>query len=233
MQALYQLSCQIFLSGHIYMPERQNLGLSECQDRPMVGKRIRVKSMRPPLPLAATRAAAIAAVTLISACGSYNGSWPRLGPTAQDAASVMESAEETATSAAAQSANTAQPGDTAATQTIRTRLAQVAASFADTQDRAQRQRRAVINALDKAGSITGSSWSLAQLELSRLNQIDAELISLREEAAGIAGDLAALSAKGLPVTALVGQTGTLINTISQEISSVEKTRDSARATLAT
>lgn len=189
--------------------------------------------MRPPLPLGAIRAAAIAAVTLISACGSYNGSWPRLGPTAQDAAAVMEAAVEPAADTTAQTANAAQPGDTAATQAIRTRLARVAASFADTQDRAQSQRRAVVKALDKAGSITGSSWSLAQLELSRLNQIDAELISLREETAGIAGDLAALSAKGLPVSALVGQTGTLINTISQEISSVEKTRDSARATLAT
>lgn len=189
--------------------------------------------MRPPLPLAATRAAAIAVVTmLLGACGSYNGSWPRLGPTAQDAESVMESGIQPAASAAPQNAATTQPGDTPATQAIRGRLAQVAASFADTQSRAQRQRRAVLSALDKAGSITGSNWSLAQLELSRLNQIDAELIALREETAGIAGDLAALSAQGQGVNALVSQTGTLINTISQEISSVEKTRDSARATLA-
>lgn len=171
------------------------------------------------------------ALATLSACGSYTGSWPRLGPTTQEARETMEQRVEPSASAQAQ-ASTLDPADTQATRTIRTRLAQVTTAFAETKERASLQRKAVVSALDKAGSITGSSWSLAQLELSRLNQIDADLATLRVEAAGIAGDLAALSASGLPVGSLVSQTGTLINTISQEITSVEKTRDSARVTLA-
>lgn len=173
----------------------------------------------------------IALAAALSACSSYNGTWPRLGPSAQDAQPTME--ESTQTSSAPEAAQTTVPAaQTSETQSIRSRIAQAAVNFEDAKRRATLQRRAVSAALDKADSVTGSSWSLAQLELSRLNQIDSELVSLRADTSAIAGDVAALSARGITVTGLLSQTGTLINKINQALVENKETKSKARGTLA-
>jgi len=173
----------------------------------------------------------ISAGLLVSGCGSYNASWPKLGPRDAAAAGTME---QDIQPAAAQTQNAASPIGEAAvlTDNIRTRLGQATATFADTQRRAVKQRQSLQKALRSVASVNSSSWSTAQMELSRLNEIDVELIELRREASGIAGDVAALHATGLPVDDLVDQTGSLINIIKIEIEQVTQVRDSARATLA-
>lgn len=172
---------------------------------------------------------ALLALCMLGACSNYSGSWPQLGPSAQDVQPSMDND----VAAAAVPARAPSVVDETAMQDLVTRLSQVTVSFADARERAKNQRSAVLKAVDRAGSETGSSWSRAQLELSRLNQIDAELAELRDDASGIAGDLAAMSARGMPVDEEVGMTGTLINKISKTLQEIAATRTRARSSLMT
>ncbi|MEM6684104.1 MAG: hypothetical protein AAF607_17855, partial [Pseudomonadota bacterium] len=150
-----------------------------------------------------------------------------LGPTSDTAAASIERQIEPA----ATKPRPAAPSAAIPTELV-SRLSQTTLNFAETRRRAQRQRSMLKTALMDVGSMTGSNWSTAQLQLSRLNEIDVELGVLRDDAASIAGDLAALRARGLPVDALVDETGTLINIIRSEMDQVAQIRNSARATLA-
>ncbi|MEM7569533.1 MAG: hypothetical protein AAF337_07045 [Pseudomonadota bacterium] len=112
--------------------------------------------------------------------------------------------------------------------TINAELAQVAANYADLRQRVTLQIRSVSAALSKAGDRAGSGWSLAQLELSRLSQIETQLRAARSDAAGVAANLASFSAKGLDVSQTVARTGTLINNIDSALEDADTARQSAR-----
>lgn len=185
--------------------------------------------MRRNLPPTPRFTAAIAVLSLLGACSNYTGEWPQLGPTAQEARPAMDDGVEVAQVATQETSDI----DAAAMQDLTARLSQVTVNYADAQARAQTQRRAVYKAVDSAGGVTGTNWSRAQLELSRLNQIDAELKELREDASGIAGDLAAMSARGMPADEQVGMTGTLINKITKTLQDIAETRARARTSLTT
>lgn len=164
---------------------------------------------------------------LLSSCGSYKGTWPRLGPTVSDAdAATGPSDGLTVPSLSPQAGVSPETADKL--DTITARLAKAAANYQDLEERLTLQMRSVSAAVSKVGDRTGSGWSLAQLELSRMNQIESDLRTVRSEAAGVAADLASFSAKGLEVSAPVAQTGTLINAIDIALADADTVRQKAR-----
>ncbi|MEO0411687.1 MAG: hypothetical protein AAF221_07620 [Pseudomonadota bacterium] len=165
--------------------------------------------------------------TALASCGNYTGSWPKLGPTTRDASAAVTTADTMAAPVVALD-GVLGPEARGTLDAINTRLALVATSYTDLERRATMQMRSVSAAMSKVGDRASTGWSLAQLELSRLSQIETELRTVRSDAAGVAADLASFSAKGLDVSQSVAQTGTLINAIDTVLVEADDVRQMAR-----
>ena len=107
---------------------------------------------------------------------------------------------------------TASPGDPAPVAVAASRTVDAAREFAEVEARWQRQR-GVTEAAVAAGrgaAPSSAAWAKAQLELTRLERIGAEIADLRDRADAIAGDLAQAAARGSDVAAALAATGSLI-----------------------
>lgn len=164
---------------------------------------------------------------LLASCGNYKGTWPKLGPTMGDTSSAAASADAMAAPVVALD-GVLGPEARGTLEAINTRLSLVATNYADLEERLTLQMRSVSAAMSKVGDRASSGWSLAQLELSRLSQIETELRTVRTDAAGVAADLASFSAKGLDVSQSVARTGTLINAIDAAMLEADGVRQMAR-----
>ncbi|MGD1956237.1 MAG: hypothetical protein ACFBZ9_13585 [Sphingomonadales bacterium] len=173
---------------------------------------------------------ALATALVLSGCSGYRGTWPELGPTLADAGMVRSDTELTAISDMPSITPNAETAGTL--QAVDSRLAQLTVDYAELEGRLTRQMRSVTAALGKVGERSGSGWSLAQLELSRLSQVEGEVRSVRGDVANIAADLASFSARGLKVDQPVARTGSLINQIDTLLATAAASRTDARERLA-
>jgi uncharacterized protein (UPF0335 family) len=79
----------------------------------------------------------------------------------------------------------------------------------------QKQREATRGAVAAAGNAAASSqpWARAQLELTRLERLGAELSDLRDRLNAVAGELAVASAQGSDVKTVLDRAGALISRV--------------------
>jgi hypothetical protein len=106
----------------------------------------------------------------------------------------------------------APPGDAAPVAVAAGRTAAAAREFNEVEARWQRQRGVTEAAVTAARGAAPSSqaWAKAQLELTRLERIGAEIAELRDRTDAIAGDLAQAATQGSDVQAALAATGAVI-----------------------
>lgn len=137
-----------------------------------------------------------------------DGEWPSLARRPGEIESGSRAAPPTATPPEA----AAPSGDAAPVAVAAGRTAAAAREFDEVAERWQRQRGATEAAVTAARGAAPSSqaWAKAQLELTRLERIGAEIAELRDRTDAIAGDLAQAATQGSDVQAALAATGALI-----------------------
>lgn len=169
---------------------------------------------------------------VLSGCATApGGDWPSLaqrpGETTAGALAAQAPAAGTSTPAPAPSVNSA------VVAIANTRLGEVERDLVTVTKRWQQQRGATQAAVSAARGSKPSSepWSKAQLELSRMEKIGAELSELRERLDAIAGDLAAGAAGGSDVSTPLTATGRLIDRVEALRAEHGQAFDAARKSL--
>lgn len=148
---------------------------------------------------------------LLAATGcaaTADGQWPSLARRPGE----IESGTRAAEPAQASTSPPAPAGDPAPVAVAAGRTADAAREFGEVDARWQRQRAATEAAVTAARGAAPSSaaWAKAQLELTRLERIGAEIGELRDRTDAIAGDLAQAATQGSDVAAALQATGALI-----------------------
>ena len=139
------------------------------------------------------------------------GEWPSLARRPGE----IESGARAAPAAEPPAETSAPAGDPAPDAVAAGRTADAAREFDEVRARWERQRTATEAAVAAARGTTPSSqaWAKAQLELTRLERIGAEMSDLRDRADAIAGDLAQAATQGTDVRAALEAVGALIGRI--------------------
>jgi hypothetical protein len=147
------------------------------------------------------------ALATVTGCASGGTDWPSLSrPAERQAAAQTPAAAPPADSPAADSQEAAG---------IAARLAQDQRALDVAQQRWTTQRSAFeATAAAARGAATGSeAWSIAQRDLTRLNQVGASYGEILDSVEIATADLAVLAANGQPVQAALAQAGSLIKAL--------------------
>ena len=137
-----------------------------------------------------------------------DGQWPSLARRPGEVESGVRAAPGPPAPAVAE----APTGDAAPVAVAAGRTAAAAREFTEVEARWQRQRTTTEAAVAAARGATPSSapWAKAQLELTRLERLGAEIAELRDRTDAIAGDLAQAAAQNSDVAAALAATGAQI-----------------------
>lgn len=151
-------------------------------------------------------------LTTAGCAATADGEWPSLARRPGEIESGTRAAPPLQAAAPETTVPEAPAGDAAPVAVAAGRTAAAAREFDEVEARWQSQRGATEAAVSAARGAAPSSqaWSKAQLELTRLERIGAEIAELRDRTDTIAGDLAQAAAQGSDVQAALAATGTLI-----------------------
>ena len=172
--------------------------------------------------------AALAVLLSLAAC-SAGGDWPSLARRPGESAPLPEAAPTTApvetpvTTAASGPAPAVTSG----------RLAEATRDFAGIEKRWQTQSAATETAVAAArGTSAGNpAATKAELELSRLDRVGAQIADLRTRLDGIGGDLALSAASGADVASMLRELGALIARVETLRAEQNRVAETARAAI--
>lgn len=156
------------------------------------------------------RVVPFAIVLMLSACAAgAEGEWPSLArrPGEVESGSTLVEATPPAEPAA-----TGPAGNAAVPVVAIGRIDEAARNFEQVSTRWKQQSSATQAAVAAArgAAVSSQPWSHAQLELTRLERLGAELSDLRSQLGAVAGDLAVASTQGVDVKAALDRAGALI-----------------------
>jgi len=157
----------------------------------------------------------IALLLLLPSCAAADGEWPSLARRPGEVAAAAAPAPAAPAAEAPVDAGAGTAADTGAAAVAAGRIAEAARDFEQVAARWERQRGETQTAVAAARGAAASSpaWARAQLELTRLERLGADLADLRDRLDAVAGDLALATSRGGDVRAVLGDAGALIGRI--------------------
>jgi hypothetical protein len=180
---------------------------------------------------------AATAIATLAGCASRGDGWPSLmTPEEQRTGkpATTSTTPELAVAAPAAPTPASLPAvDTGSTALIRAQISRLAEASRDAryiQERFGKQRDILSDAISKVGAKgpADSQWNVAQMELTKLNQIIAEWDDLEALANAVAGQLAVGAHQGAVVAAPLADAGALLAQITQSRREASTLRDVMR-----
>ncbi|MGL4542564.1 MAG: hypothetical protein ACRCUI_08665 [Polymorphobacter sp.] len=150
----------------------------------------------------------LVALIALPACANSKGDWPSLAPrpieasVADGAAAPAPAAPVSAAVATVLQANVQSSAIDRDFETLQTRWT------------VQAKTTSAAVAVARGSAPSSIAWSTAQLELTRLGQIGAQIADLRDRLDRVAGDLAVAASTGADTAAALAATGTMITRVT-------------------